>query len=93
MSLTNPTAIPTAKRDTIKAICITHGPRLLGDRYPTNNDGEPKATLTNAETAAVFEQITRKFWRDLIVQHEADAAAQAARQAAIDGNAADPFGP
>lgn len=92
MAVTDPSAIPANKRDTIKAICVTHGPRLLPDRYPTDAEGQPKTTLTNAEAAQVFEHITRKFWRDLIVQHEADAAAESARRAAIEGNATDPFG-
>jgi hypothetical protein len=94
MAITNAAGIPTGKRPTIKAICEKHGPQLDPD-YPTEDDGQgnevPKASLTNAETAAVFEAITRRFWRDLIVAHEADEAAEVARLAAVAANAADPF--
>jgi hypothetical protein len=94
MAITNAAGIPTAKRPTIKAICIKHGP-ALDPAYPTEDDGQgnqvPKTDLTNAETAEVFEQITRKFWRDLITGHEAEEAAEAARLAAVGANAADPF--
>ncbi len=90
MALTNPTAVPAGKKATVKAICETHGPNLLGDAYP-QVDGVPKDTLTQAEVAEVFEHITRKFWRDLIAAHEADAAATTARDTALAANAGDPF--
>jgi hypothetical protein len=91
MAITNAAGIPTAKRPTIKAICEKHGP-TFDPEYPTEADGvTPKASLTNAETAVVFEAITRKFWRDLISSHEAEAAAEAARLTALAANANDPF--
>jgi hypothetical protein len=94
-NLTDPMAIPAAKRDTIKAVLVQHGPRLAESVYPTEDDGNgnqvPKTVLTNEEAATVFEHVTRRFWRDHIAAYEASQAAEAARQTALDDNVDDPW--
>ena len=90
--ITNPSNIPTAKRAAFKAVLERIGPMLIPTKYPKEADGTtPKASLSAAEANAVFEQVTREFWRQQLEAHEAVAAAEAARQAAVDANAADPF--
>jgi len=91
--ITNTGSIPTGKRAAIKAVVEKIGPQVVPDKYPKEADGTtPKATLSAAEANVVFEQVTREFWRQQLEAHEANAAAEAARQAAIAANTADPFG-
>ena len=87
---TTPANIPSSRRASVKAACEKYGPILLGGRYP-QEAGEPKANLTTAETGAVFEAVTRKFWRDLIATQEAEQAAEQARADAIASVGDDPF--
>jgi hypothetical protein len=91
MAITNPANIPAAQKPHVKAACEAIGPVLLTDRYPKDAAGQPKATLTNAEVGEVFEAITREFWRQQIQGVRANAAAEAARLAAVAAHAADPF--
>lgn len=87
-NITDPTSIPTALRPDLKALLVTVGPQVLGDNYPATADPE---NLTNAELATVFELVTREFWRQQIQAHKANEAAEAARLAAVESSAADPF--
>jgi len=95
INLTNPAAIPAGKRASIVAVCERQGPTVLGDRYPSVDDGSgnmvPKSGLSTAEAVDVFEQITREFWRQQIEAEEVTAAAEAAAAVARADNAADPF--
>lgn len=93
--ITNPTAIPVAKQDTVKAVLAKYGPSLASSVYPTEDDGDgnqvPKTSLTNGEAATVFEHMTRAYWRDQINAYEANEAASTARQASLDSNTTDPW--
>lgn len=95
MNLTNPGAIPSGKNDSIKAVCLRHGPQLLGDRFPTVTDDDgnttPATSLTKKQLGEVFEQITREFWRQQIEAEEVQQAAEAAAAEARIANATDPF--
>lgn len=92
MPLINAAAIPTERRAALKKVCETKGPIILGDRYPKDADGRPKATLTQTEAQQVMEAVTREFWRQLLQQVAVEEAAEAARLQAVAATAADPFG-
>jgi len=90
--ITTPANIPTGKRAAVKAVVERIGPQIIPNLYPKEADGTtPKAILSAGEANAAFEQITREFWRQQIEAYEVNAAAEAARVAAVAANAGDPF--
>lgn len=71
--------IPSAATPRIKAMTQVLGPRVVPDALPA---GKQPADWTNAEALAVLKAMLRRFVLDLVKQVEADAAADAARNAA-----------
>lgn len=72
--------VPTAATARIKAMTQRLGPILVPAALPAEKD--PKE-WTNAEALAVLKAMLRRFVLDLVKQVEADAAAEAARSAAV----------
>ena len=71
--------IPTARVGRVKAMVVALGPQMVPGSLPP---GDPSA-WTNAEALAVFKAMLVRFTTDLVKQVEAEAAAMAARDAAI----------
>lgn len=73
--------IPTAAVPRIRAMVEAVGPQIVSqDALPS---GKQPSGWTHAETLEVLKLMLRKFVLDLVKQVEVEAAANAAREAAI----------
>lgn len=90
-NITNPSDLGPGAKKKIKDVVEAIGPQVLGDEYPKDDDGQPKAELSAREASDVFEAVTRRFWSDQIRALEANRAAEQARMAALESSAEDPF--
>lgn len=76
--------IPDDKLGRVKVVAEQLGPLLLGDAFgaPAGNK-KPGTALTNAEARNVLVAMVKRFLRDMVKQVESEAAAAAARDAAL----------
>lgn len=71
--------IPTNRVARVRAMVEALGPQLIPEQVP---EGDPNS-WTNVQALAVYKAMLVRFTTDLVKQVEAEAAAQAARDAAI----------
>lgn len=75
--------IPDAQVQRVKDAMQELAPLVLGDQYEVVSGKKPGQALTNLQASAVVKALFKSMLLSMVKQYEANAAAEAARAAAI----------